>query len=53
MTCILSSAWQLLFAPLHFHPDDDWSIQWKHQQVIFSELELVPDNLLFIYAEAN
>ena len=42
----------MLFAPLHFHPDDDWNIQSKRCQLI-SKLKMVPDNLLFIFTEAN
>ena len=33
--------------------DDDWSIQSKRGQSYFSELKLVTDNLLSIYAAAN
>ena len=35
---VLSSAWlwiAVFITPLHFHPDDDWNIQSKHQLVIF------------------
>ena len=28
----------VLFAPLHFRPDDDWSIQSKRRQVIFRSI---------------
>ena len=54
---ILQHTWisreKVICYQFHFRPDDDWSIQSKCRQKLFSELKLVTDNLLSIYAAAN
>ena len=49
MMCILvvdGYKQQFLFTLLHFHPDDNWKIQSKWQQSVFSELKLITEQVM-------